>query len=364
MTVPRAERSGQALNFQFLPLFGSTGKGVEFDYISPVPGDREADDRERDSKTASYKVLVDAGVDPEDAADTVGLPRMRHVVAAPTPKPEPQVEPATADVVVEWIRDEIRSRSSRALPAGDQIPRIADEDTEANPDHSTGCMLALYPPADLAEQLAVDGGLPVAELHLTVAYCGDAADVDAAALTAVADAVAQRAPVSGEISGLARFVGGEDGDVIVALVDSPGLEDLRSDVLDELEAAGIEVARNHGYTPHITLIFLEPDADSPIERMEAMAVTFGALSAVHGDDRTDYPFGDVPAEQQVENAMRWVAVCENDDDSCTPCKDNAGHLYRNRADAYEDYPGGEGYVRCEGHGNCRCHVAKRRKGDA
>lgn len=72
----------------------------------------------------------------------------------------------------------------------------------------------------------------------------------------------------------------------------------------------------------------------------------------------------VQGQADPEDAMRWVAVCENDDDSCQPCKDNDGHLYRNRADAYEDYPGGEGYVRCEGRGNCRCKVVKRRKGNS
>lgn len=63
-------------------------------------------------------------------------------------------------------------------------------------------------------------------------------------------------------------------------------------------------------------------------------------------------------------AMRWEAVCESDDNSCAPCVDNDGRLYRNREDAYRDYPGGEGYVKCVGaeHGNkCRCKVVKRRK---
>jgi HK97 family phage portal protein len=111
MTVPRLERLKQALNAQFLPLFGVTGKGVEFDYSSPVPGDREADDRERDSKTSSYKTLVDAGVDPEDAADAVGLPRMRHLAAAPAPAAMEEAS-APADLVVEWLR----GRAPRALP--------------------------------------------------------------------------------------------------------------------------------------------------------------------------------------------------------------------------------------------------------
>lgn len=73
-----------------------------------------------------------------------------------------------------------------------------------------------------------------------------------------------------------------------------------------------------------------------------------------------------PSEDgDIEAAMRWVAVCENDDNSCQPCRANDGKTYRNREQAYKDYPGGTGYVRCVGaeHGNdCRCKVIKRREG--
>jgi hypothetical protein len=61
--------------------------------------------------------------------------------------------------------------------------------------------------------------------------------------------------------------------------------------------------------------------------------------------------------------MRWVAVAHDDADTCGPCRDNDGQLYRNREAAYEDYPGGSGYVHCVGaeYGNsCRCKVVKRR----
>lgn len=70
----------------------------------------------------------------------------------------------------------------------------------------------------------------------------------------------------------------------------------------------------------------------------------------------------------VDAAMRWVVVAEDDDNTCAPCAENAGRLYRNREQAYKDYPGGAGYVHCVGaeYGNdCRCKVVKRRapKGD-
>ncbi|MFD8234005.1 phage portal protein [Streptomyces sp. NPDC059696] len=68
-----------------------------------------------------------------------------------------------------------------------------------------------------------------------------------------------------------------------------------------------------------------------------------------------------------ENAQRWVVVTEDDDDRCGPCAEQDGRTYKNRAQAYKDYPGGSGYVKCVGaeHGNeCRCRVVKRgRKGE-
>ncbi len=68
----------------------------------------------------------------------------------------------------------------------------------------------------------------------------------------------------------------------------------------------------------------------------------------------------------IENAMRWVAVAHMDDNTCEPCRANDGKVYRNRADAYKDYPGGRGFKNCVGEefGNsCRCVVRKRRKSE-
>lgn len=73
-----------------------------------------------------------------------------------------------------------------------------------------------------------------------------------------------------------------------------------------------------------------------------------------------------PAQARVggiDLAMRWVAEAHIDDNTCKPCLDNNGTTYRNRAAAYEDYPGGQGYKDCVGaeFGNqCRCVVSKRR----
>ena len=179
-----------------------------------------------------------------------------------------------------------------------------EELAEGQPDYSGSAMLALYPPPELADALAIDGGLPASEMHVTIAYVGDAADVDPEALRAAAEALSARAPVAASISGHARFTGG-DQDVIVALADSPQIEELRADALAVLAEAGIAQASEHGYTPHLTIQYLGADDPDPVGRLETLPVTFGAISAVHGEDRTGYEF--IPDGALAESAARALA---------------------------------------------------------
>jgi 2'-5' RNA ligase len=166
---------------------------------------------------------------------------------------------------------------------------------DTQPDYSGSCMIALYPPPAAAGKLAVADGLDAEGMHVTIAYTGDAADVDRKALKAVAKALASRAPFTATISGHARFTGG-DKDVIVALVDSPELETLRSDARKALDAAGIAVPSEHGFTPHLSIQYCGQDDADPVGRLASFPVKFGAVSAVHGKKRTDYPFTDSLAE--------------------------------------------------------------------
>ncbi len=94
---PRLCRVKEAVNSRLLPMYGTTSQDLELDHGNPEPPDRESDDRERTSKADAFKTLVDAGVDPDDAAGVVGLPSLRMRPTAPTPppaQPEPQPSPA------------------------------------------------------------------------------------------------------------------------------------------------------------------------------------------------------------------------------------------------------------------------------
>ena len=74
LEVPRLDRVREALNTQFLPLFGPTGEGVEFDYVSPVPQDPVDINAERDSKFAALGVAVPLGFDVPELLNALGLP--------------------------------------------------------------------------------------------------------------------------------------------------------------------------------------------------------------------------------------------------------------------------------------------------
>lgn len=71
---PRLERIKGALNNDFLPLFGTTGQGLEFDYDNPVPEDREADNAEITAKVNALVALKSAGFDETAACQMLGLP--------------------------------------------------------------------------------------------------------------------------------------------------------------------------------------------------------------------------------------------------------------------------------------------------
>lgn len=66
-------------NRKYLKLFGGPGQTVELCYENPVPEDQAENDASLQSRTSSFKTLVDSGVDPVDAAVICGLPPMKMV---------------------------------------------------------------------------------------------------------------------------------------------------------------------------------------------------------------------------------------------------------------------------------------------
>lgn len=84
--LPRLNRRRDTLNNKLLPLFGSTGKGVEFDFDDPSPVNAETASSELLAKSQAAAALIAAGLDPSDVLEAVGLPDM-DVVEKATQQP-------------------------------------------------------------------------------------------------------------------------------------------------------------------------------------------------------------------------------------------------------------------------------------
>jgi HK97 family phage portal protein len=104
--VPRLDRIRDALNNDFLPMFGPAGEGVEFDYVSPVPEDLDREAAERTSKVAAAVALVNAGWDAAEVLDSMGLPEMTFtkkvapiepITQGTDPTSDPSTDPETEE---------------------------------------------------------------------------------------------------------------------------------------------------------------------------------------------------------------------------------------------------------------------------
>ncbi len=192
-------------------------------------------------------------------------------------------------LVARWTGFEKAAQASHAVhnPSPKDDTRLAI----AKVAGTGSAMIALPLPGDAARTLldliAQSDGLPAGtehtlpeDLHLTLAFLGDAAQVDAEkALAAVKAFAAEHAPVQGQISGLARLSSANGKVPLVALVDAETLPSFQQNLLEQLAAAGIAVNTEHSFTPHITLAYLPENATAEIA-VSAEGVQFAEIALV------------------------------------------------------------------------------------
>jgi 2'-5' RNA ligase len=153
---------------------------------------------------------------------------------------------------------------------------------------STGLMVAIEPPREMAEaihaQIVAEFGddvEPVTNYHVTLAYPGDLDEVDPVTVeAAVRDWALRWGPMTGRFSGYGVFHQ-EGGDkVLYASIDLPGLERARDDLVSTLARFGVSIPDDHGYTPHMTLLYTDGDAPVPPAEMPEEAQAEFTLSEV------------------------------------------------------------------------------------
>jgi len=158
-----------------------------------------------------------------------------------------------------------------------------------------GTMIALFPPDELLFDLAVDGGEEPVDLHVTVLYLGkDLTETQLEMVGVACKKVSEKyAPLNGSIGGAGRFPASpsSDGkDVLIRLVNIPRLEALREELIRSLRVLGIEPVLNNGYTPHMTLAYIDSEAEGTCVHPEPIEFTADALWVCTGDLREEYKF--------------------------------------------------------------------------
>jgi 2'-5' RNA ligase len=185
------------------------------------------------------------------------------------------------------------------------VPRVNEED-------AVWGMIALTLPPNVVNEVAVEGGESPEDLHLTIALFKDAQPdlvFDAAKNLAL-----DHSPLTGKINGVGRFSETHKDDGATAFYvnfDSSELPDFRQAVGDSLEAAGIKLEENHGFTPHVTLAYLAPDDPLPFENVLIEDVTLPSISAHCGDEHKVYKLEGKPMkdnETTVEANEKTRAV--------------------------------------------------------
>ena len=169
-----------------------------------------------------------------------------------------------------------------------------------NPDGTvhTGAMVAFLPTQDDMDRLALDGGEPAGQLHVTAFYLGDAADWDADARGQVIQGMAYAARTLGPIPARAFGVAlwnpssdepahvwnvGDDRSEDAYFPAAPTLADARYEVQYALEDrhGGPDLPQQHSpWQPHICAAYGEADQAAMVDRtgpitLDRLVVAFG-----------------------------------------------------------------------------------------
>jgi HK97 family phage portal protein len=186
-----------------------------------------------------------------------------------------------------------------ALPASTPAKRsrkqaeIESEDDEDQQDH-TGVMVAFFLDSDNAKLLAVPGGELASDLHVTLAYLGEKSDFSPSDITALKRVVSSFASsqqyFTGALSGLGRFTTVDAGEPtpVYASVDAAGLPAFREALVEALRSADFTPDTTHGFTPHITLAYVDAAKPMPLKSVKALNLSFDELTLAVGDDRYAY----------------------------------------------------------------------------
>lgn len=176
----------------------------------------------------------------------------------------------------------------------------------------TGAMVAIMLPDYIADQVAVPGGEAADDLHITLAYLGNAADLsleDQRKLVGVVGEVCLNQPeLRGQLTGTGRFSNGEDTDPFWVGVDIPGLTELRAKLVTALTDAGFTLPPSPGtsYTPHVTVNYIPSDAPTPPLDFNPINLCAEALTVCIGANRFELGLQEEPDDYAMPAPSGWA----------------------------------------------------------
>lgn len=168
----------------------------------------------------------------------------------------------------------------------------------------TGAMIALVPTIEDAERLAYDGGEPLDQLHMTLVYLGEAADISNESRLKLLDAIGKWAV--GRPSVVARAFSinifnpvnsGEFDPCIVVGLGGDDLESFNDEVVEIAEEAGVDTSLSkRPWIPHVTLTYLVDDMTDMLYGLDVPGlagqrmgeVTFDRLRVAFGGEVHDF----------------------------------------------------------------------------
>ena len=189
------------------------------------------------------------------------------------------------------------------------------QDKSAVSSEHTGAMIALMPSAEDAARLAFEGGESEDQLHLTLAYLGEAVDWDDDSrlrmITEIQRAATYLGKVNAHAFGVAQWNPDSDSPAWVWNVGDgrgdevyPNLHNVHSEVAFALDAFSPDlVPRQHSpWSPHICGIYNTADfREDMIERVGP--VTFDRLRVGFGGEYTDFLLLDRPEPIKLDETI-------------------------------------------------------------
>lgn len=155
--------------------------------------------------------------------------------------------------------------------------------------------VGLYPTYEDAQKIVKTFNLHPSwadDLHVTMVYANPDDNPDEAQVNEIFRSLIPQLPqkITAKLNGVTRFAGNEEnGDALVLNVDDPSIEESRRVLTSDKR---LTVNDQHGFTPHLTIAYLNRDAPTPIDRVpDVLQIEFDRISVGYQSVYTHYSLG-------------------------------------------------------------------------